>query len=215
VPKKVLPDEASFQAFERALVVKRGFRKITRTEFKKDFERLALEAPSPRKGREAGFAFTANGLTVIVWTTFVETEGAARETDAGWVLIKEKDNPLYFARPMNRTKNFLYRLLEQACIARERVLNRPLCPACNAFMRITQGRGLKSRYWSCKSPLHKKMERRSWDDGLRPEVLERVKKVRKSRAPYTDKLKAVGKASGIAMLRRKGWTVGKPGNMIP
>lgn len=213
MPKQVLPTEISFRAFEQGLL-RRGFRKITGTEFRKDFERLALKAPSPRPGRESGFAFTANNLTVVVWSTFVESEGAAREKDAGWVLIKEKDNPLYFSHPIHRTENFLYRLLEQASIARQRVLNRPLCPSCSALMRITQGRGLKSRYWSCSSPAHTGRVRLSWDEGLPSEVLARVAKIRKARAPYKKKLKAQGKKPGTAMLKRKGWTVGKPENKI-
>lgn len=194
--------------------MRRGFRKITSTEFRKDFERLELKAPTPRLGKESGYSFFANGLTVVVWTTFVESEGSARERDAGWVLIKEKDDPLYFSRPMHRTENFLYRLLEQASIARQRVLHRPLCPTCSALMRITQGPGLKSRYWSCRSPAHVGMVRLSWDEGLPTEVLERVLRVRRERAPYTKKLKALGKKPGAAMLKRKRWTVGKPENKI-
>ncbi len=213
VPKQVLPDELSFRAFEQGLV-KRGFRKITPTEFRKDFERLALRAPSPRPGREAGYSFTANGLSVVTWTTFVESEGSAREKDAGWVLIKEKDDPLYFSRPVHRTKNFLYRLLELASIARQRVLHRPLCPTCSALMHITQGRGLKSRYWSCRSPAHAGVVRVSWDEGLPTDVLARVKKIRGGREPYRKKLKAKGKTPGTALLKRKAWTAGRPENKL-
>ena len=213
VPKQVLPDTFSFQAFERSLL-RRGFRKITRTEFVKDFGRLDLRAPSPRPGREAGFIFVANGLTVVVWTTFVESEGRARDVDAGWVLIKEKDNPIYFSRPMHRTKNFLYRLLEQACIARQRVLHRPLCSLCKAFMNITMGRVFKSRYWSCHKPAHSEFVTLPWDHGLPTEVFQAVKKVRKTRASYQKKLKASGKNSGAAMLKRKGWKVGAPANKL-
>jgi hypothetical protein len=213
VPKQVLPDESSFQAFERSLFG-RGFRKITRTEFVKDFARLDLRAPSPRPGREAGYAFVANGLTVVVWTTFVESEGKARDVDTGWVLIKERDSPHYFSRPLHRTKNFLYRLLEQACIARQRVINRPLCPLCKALMRITQGKGLKSRYWSCHKPAHSEFVALPWDHGLPTEVLQAVEKVRKTRAPYQKKLKAVGEKPGKAMLKRKGWAVGTPENKL-
>ena len=213
VPKQVLPDESSFKAFERSLL-KRGFRKITRTEFVKDFRRLDLKAPSTRSGREAGCTFGANGLTVVVWTSFVEKEGAAREHDTGWVLIKEKDDPTYFSRPLNRTRNFLYRLLEQACIARQRVLHRPLCPLCKASMNVTAGKGLKSRYWSCHKPAHSEFVSLPWDHGLPAHVLEVVEKVRKARAPYKKKLQASGKKPGTALLKRKGWTVGAPENKL-
>lgn len=188
---------------------------MTTGELQKDFKRLELKAPSPRPGREAGFTFYANGLTVVVWTTFVESEGEAREKDAGWVLIKENDNALYYSHPVYRTKNFLYRLLERAAIAKQRVLLRPLCPACSAFMRITRGKGLKSRYWSCRSPAHPHTTRLSWDDGLPPEVLERVKAIRKKRDPYPKKREAEGKPPpGTAMLNRKPWRVGKPENEL-
>lgn len=84
----------SFRAFERALL-KRGFRKITRPEFVAEFARLDLRAPSPRTGSEAGFVFTAKGLTVVVWTSFFEALGRARDSDQGWVLIREKDERKY------------------------------------------------------------------------------------------------------------------------
>ena len=215
MPTKQLPDVQSFEAFGRALA-KRGFRKIGRTEFPKDYWRLALQAPSPRKGKETGYTFSANGLDVVVWTSFLEREGCAREKDAGWVLIKDGDVVQYFSRPHPRTKNFLHTLLMDAALARLRVLGRPLCPVCGARMSITIGKGLKSRFWQCKRPQeHRRAQNVSWDHGLPQEALDYLKPIRKRRQQYRAKLRKEGKAPGAALQRRIGWKVGKPHNVVP
>jgi hypothetical protein len=215
MPTQQLPDVASFEAFARALV-KREFRKLGRREFQSDYWRLSLQAPSPRKGRETGFVFSANGYEVVVWTTFLEREGCAREQDAGWVLIKDGDVVLYFARPHPRTKNFFHTLLMDAALARLRVLGRPLCPLCGARMNITNGKGLKSRFWQCKRPqYHKKPQNASWDHGLPQEALDYLKPIRERRRKYRAKLQKEGKAPGAALQRRIGWKTGKPENVIP
>lgn len=151
MPAKVLPDKERFSLFEQYML-REGFRKLSGGEFSRSFKRLDLQAPRPREGRETGFIFMANGLTVHVWTTFLEHEGQAREVDAGWVLITEGDRQDYYSHPLMRTEGFLRKLFRNAKIAKERVLTRPLCPnpACSAFMKITKRRGhLKSRYWRC------------------------------------------------------------------
>ena len=211
MPEKVLPDAMSFAAFARSLL-KRGFRKIGKREFGRDQERLGITPPSPRKGKETGFTFSASGLTVVVWTTFLEAEGVARDQDSGWVLIREGDEARYFARPMMRTKNFLYRLLLAACIAKVRIENRPLCPTCQAFMKITEGKYLKQRYWSCCKD-HGKVTL-PWDHSLPPEVLEYLKDIRNARARYRRKLAKEGKTPGKALLKRIGWKVGRPENKL-
>ncbi len=58
-PEKVLPSKEDFGRLGFELL-RRGFREITGLEFRKDFRRLGLVAPRPRKGREIGFIFTAN-----------------------------------------------------------------------------------------------------------------------------------------------------------
>jgi hypothetical protein len=214
VPAKQLPDVQSFEAFGRALA-KRGFRKMRRTEFKSDYWRLALQAPSPREGRETGFVFSANGLDVVVWTTFLEREGCARDEDAGWVLIKDGDTVQYFSHPHPRTKNFLHALLADAALARLRVLARPLCPVCGARMNITNGKGLKSRFWQCKRPdFHRRAQNESWDYGLPPEALEYLKPIRKRRRKYRTELRREGKAPGAALQKRIGWKAGNPHNKV-
>lgn len=206
MPKKVLPDVNGIAWLSHNLC-RRGFRPLTKEESKTVFARLELIPSSSREGRELGFIFSANGLDVIVWTSFVQRDGQAREQDSGWVLIRDGDRARYFARPRSRTLNFLQNLLEDACIARQRVIHRPTCPepGCKQQMRIARGSGLKSRFWRCFRPeYHSKAVKLPWDFGLPPEVLERVLKRRKARV-----------AAGKAMLRRKGWKVGRPDNLVP
>lgn len=216
MPKQVLPDAMSFAAFSRALE-RRGFRKLSCGEFRSDFRRLALRAPQMRQGRETGFVFMANGLKVQVWTTFVEAEGCAREHDAGWVLIKQGDKIRYSSRPHHRTQNYLYNLLLSACVARQRVLHRPLCPKCASRMNIAFGKGLKARYWQClRRDGHDdgKVTSVDWDFGLPDDVLAFVERNRKKRAQYRKELRRKGKSAGVAMSQRKRWVVRKPQNLV-
>lgn len=185
MPKKVLPDASGFAKLEE-LLVSWGFRAISPSEVQKDFKRLDLKAPSPREGREAGFSFSAHGLVVSVWTTWLQEEGRARESDAGWVLISEGDKNLYFAHPVHRTKHFIRNLARQAWIAKRRVQDRPLCPdeGCKQFMDIVSGTALKSRYWRCgRKKLHAdgKITRRNWDCALPPKAAKYVEAKRKQR----------------------------------
>ena len=214
MPAKVLPSAEEFAWFARALK-RRGFRELSPVEFKRDFERLELKAPSPREGREVGFSYTANGLTVLVWTTFLASEDRAREVDAGWVLIKEGDRPRYFSHPLRRTKNFLHSLLWEACIARLRVEHRPLCPVCRARMRVAYGKGLKARFWQCaRSRFHIEPVSLSWDYGLPPEAIIYKRSLRKRRARYRAELREQGKTPGGALRRRIGWKIGRPENVV-
>ncbi len=211
---KMLPTPTAFRAFERSLL-KRGFRRLDEIESRHDFERLHPVPPLPREGREVGFLYNANGLTVVVWTTFVERLERAREQDAGWVLIKAGDAIQYSSRPILRTKNYLKTLLWAACIARLRVLNRPPCPTCGAWMHITRGRPLKARFWACRRKSHKKPTFLSWDYGLPKAALDYLHVRRKQRAQYAAKLRKEGKMPGRALLKRTGWKVGRPENIEP
>ncbi len=211
---KVLPDEEAFARFKRTLL-RRGFRQISPVEFKKDFQRLELKAPSPREGREVGFRFTSNGLEVNVWTTFLACEGRARDEDAGWVLIKDGDKALYFSHPLRRTKNFLRNLLWLAVIAKWRAEHRPLCPVCKSRMRIAYGKGIKARFWKCVRPtFHTKAVSLPWDHELPQEALNFLRPLRKRRARYYAKLREEGKKPGAALRQRIGWKIGRPENIV-
>ena len=206
MPAKVLPDEERFHRFEEYML-KEGFRKLSSLEFSSSYTRLGLQAPRSREGRETGFVFTANGLTICVWTTFLENAGRARDEDAGWVVITEGDRPGYYSHPIMRTEGFLRKLFRSAKIAKERILNRPLCPDCRAFMKITKGPSLKTRYWSCtgKARPHR-VQTLSWDYGLSDESIVFVKALRKARRDYRANLKKNGRTVVPAMLVRKPWS---------
>ncbi len=207
MPKQYLPESEEFVEFEGELKL-RGFRRISGHEFATQFLRLGLKAPRPRRGRELGYVFHANHYTVFVWTTWLQRERVARDEDAGWVLISDKDNVLYFSRPIHRTKNFLANLLMQARIACWRVRHRPLCPECHNFMHIVRGKALKQRFWQCDlKELHKDKKNRvkSWDHGLPTDALEYLKPIRKKRVKRYATLRAKGKEPHQAMLARKLW----------
>ncbi len=221
MPEQVFPDELSYRHFVESLE-ERGFMRLSRPEVVSDFKRLGLEAPTPREGREEGFRFHGNGLMVIVWTT--KTRFGFRQQDAGWVLIREGDDVRYYSRPHPRTKNFLYHMLMDARIARWRVLYRPLCNECDAFMRIAFGAYLKSRYWRCNQRYRHadhKPKFCGWDNLRRKfpaEALAYIKRRRKQRSK--DRIKhweeqlALGNTPGVAMLKRKPWKVTKPYNKV-
>jgi hypothetical protein len=213
MPKQVLPDEVAFGAFERRILEK-DFREMTRQEFRSEYVRQGLEPPYPRDGREVGFTFEANGYKVVVWTTYLRDAKMARKSDAGRVLIRSGDRVLYHDHPKHRTKNFLDNLFLSAIITQARVLNRPLCPKCHAYMHIKQGKGLKSRFWECAMLAHPRRVRLSWDHGLSPELLAEVKRIRQKREPYRKKLARQGKKPGVAMLKRRLHKVHKPQNRV-
>ena len=210
MPKQVLPDSAGFAWFEKAMQ-QSGFRPISDGKFVHDFRRLRLKAPRPRPGREAGFFFSANGLVVRVWTTWLRKDGEAREIDAGWVIIAKGDDALYFKGPMLRTKHFFLTLARRAWITAWRVAHRPHCPACGVFMEIARGHELKSRYWRCDLvDRHRDVAPRwcNWDIGLPPRAQKFVNAWRAERIRYETQCVAAGKNPHAAMLARKPWIRG-------
>lgn len=216
MPSQVLPTLENFTNFERELR-KLGFRAISVFEFRKQFDRLGLKAPRPRMGREIGFTFFANGLTVVVWTTWLWRERMARKEDAGWILIAKGDSVLYFSHPLHRTKNFLKNLYRHAWIARWRVMHRPLCPECNAYMNIARGRAMKSRYWLCRNVsrhLGRVIVRLDWDFGIPPRAKKLLGDLRKARRKQFEERRSEGKAANVAPLRRKRWEIRRIENRI-
>lgn len=200
MPKRILPTEADFESL-RSQLLEWGFREILSVEFSSDFKRLDLKAPRPREGRETGFLFFANGLTVRIWTTWLANEGRARQEDAAWVLIAEGDKVPYFGQPIHRTKFFVRNLLRRAWIARHKVLNRPLCPVCNQWMQIARGRAIKSRYWRC-SKGHKNL---SWDHNIPPRAKRHLERSRRGRARHREKRREQGQPVRPAVLTRRPW----------
>lgn len=215
MPAKVLPTLEAFQEFEKQLLI-RGFRRTTRREFLDDQRRLGLVAPSPRRGTERGYIYTSpHGYNALVWTSYLPREGVFREKDAGRVLIRDGDVPLYHAPRTHRTENFLDNLLGRAKLARARVKNRPHCPQCDALMNIEKGEALKSRRWECRKSAHSRTVYLPWDHGLPQEALDIIRRQRKKRAKYYAKLRAAGKKPHAGLLSHKGWQVRRPENIEP
>lgn len=205
MPPKVEPTVGEFKNFENELL-KMGFKRISSREFLEDFARLRKPIPSHSNGREVGFSFSANNLTVKVWTSWLQKEERVRELDAGWVLICHGQKVPYYSRPLSRTKNFLYNLLASAWIAKWRVVNRPKCDTCNKFMKITFGRALKQRYWVCnRIRLHDNRHTtvKPWDLGGLPPKAQRYVDYRRSvRRKYKARLKKEGRLVEPAVLKR-------------
>lgn len=208
MPRKVLPTPEQFQNF-RGELLKRNFCEIDR------YSGLRLVAPRKIEGREIGFFYFENGLTVVVWTTWLDCENRARDNDSGWIIIlDENGDRCYTSRPLHRTKNFLYRLLMEAKIARTRVKNRPKCAECGAFMKIVHRRSrdrtryLKSCYWKCARRLDHKGEvvhSLRFDHGLPQEALDYLRPRRKKHRREAKNLRKAGKEPFAAMRERKGW----------
>lgn len=212
MPKQVLPNELDFAYLADSLEAL-GFYEIPDEEFYESMQHVS-QAPRSRSGREVGFIFHAYHLTVCVWTTWLKEQNQARESDAAWVIIEDKNRKLYVSHPIHRTKNFVTNLLRQAQIARERIINRPLCPECNDWnwMKIAKGKGAKSRYWRCSRKVHHKDNKAvclDWDNGLSDEDKAHLKSIRKQRATYRKKRKKQGKPTNIAMKKRKTWKIKK------
>lgn len=214
MPKQVLPSELDFAYFADELEAL-GFREMTDEEFYESFKKKRLKAPRKRypkkqNHRQVGFVFYAYGLRVCVWTTWLKKQDKPKKSSEAWVIIEDKNKALYFSHPIHRTKNFVINLLRQAQIARTRIINRPLCPKCNdwTWMKIVQGRSVKSRYWRCsRKAYHKnnKPEYLDWDCGISDADKAYLKPIRKKRAKYRKKRKKQGKPNNVAMKKRKTW----------
>ena len=211
MPKKVLPKSSDFAYISHELE-KLDFKQISVNEFCETFKRLNLKAPRPRQGRETGFVFTRHGLRVVVWTTWIKSQGKARDTDAAWIVIAKGDKALYFSHPIHRTKNFCVNLLKQTWIARHRVLHRPHCSECGRFMEIASGKGVKSRYWCCFNKSGHKSNNLvylEWDYNLPEKAQKYVNGLRKKRAKHRNEVRKQNKPLNQAMIKRRLWVKGK------
>ena len=208
MPAKAVPTPENFAAFE-AKMKGLGFRRTTHAETAASLRRFNLCAVRGQKGgREVGFAYAANGLEVWIWTTWISRAQTIRTSDQAWALIAEpgERKPRYFARPMNRTKNFLWRLGMRAEVTQWKVIHRPACKKCGAPMEITVGEHLKDRYWLCgntKNHADHRSSSRYWDDVGLPDYLQKfVDDERLQYAANDAKALAQGKQPHAAMLAR-------------
>lgn len=209
MPIQRLPTSDEFFEFQRKMVQGLRFRELYGVEVTNEIRRIRAKAPRRREGHETGFTFSANGLTAIVWTTWLSKDARARDEDAGWVLVKEGGNPQYFSHPIHRTRNFPLTLYRHAWLAHWRVLNRPYCRECWSLMIIARGKGLKARYWRCDNRLQHRsgaIQTRSWDYGLPEKALLWVKNLRRARAAKRKAARRCGASRRPAMFSRKTWT---------
>lgn len=131
MPKKVRPTPRAYDRFVRMLL-SWSFELTSRETPTRNGVPVRLISPRGPREREEGLKFTANGLTVYVWTTWIKALNKARDEDAAWVIItNSRGKVLYYGRPIHRTKNFFKTLGKRAWIARWRVKNRPLCTECD------------------------------------------------------------------------------------
>lgn len=196
-----------------------GYSKITKTDFKKTFSRLNLTAPRKLEGKETSYRYTNNGYTVILHTTYLESQKKWRDKgkDIGWNLIIEGDEEKYFARPFQRTKNFIVKFLRYAWISKWKVDHRHLCRECSAYMDIYRKKGTRQYFWTCwNKEKHSTIKPiyLSWDYNLPPKAMEFVDIRRKNTRKYIKKIKKEGKTVIPSAIRRKKWIIGNPDNKI-
>lgn len=121
MPKQVLPDSAAFEAFFKKIQERYSCSKIPYAEIHHWITALnehdtSVQAPQRQKsGTELAFAYDRpdHPIRVIIWTTYVAGNTAARTQDAAWVLLIDKrspDKPIFYSFPIHRTKNFFERL---------------------------------------------------------------------------------------------------------
>ncbi len=201
------------------MMIEIGYHRMTENEQKKSFKRLGLISPREITGREVSYFYTNNFYTSIVHTTYLDKENVWRKTgeDSGWVLIRELDKAIYFARPFKRTSGFILKILRYAWVTKWKVDNRPLCPVCDAYMHIHRKKKSRQYFWMCgNKALHLEdnpLLFLPWDYKLPKKALEFIK----IRRLYTEKYNRKNKEKGIertpsAVIRKK-WIISKPSNL--
>lgn len=208
MPKKVVFTQADFDEFTKAML-KIGFRSIKQREFSVELKLANVEPPSKRVGREEGFTYFALGLRVIVWTTFVTSEGKTRDNDSGKVLILRSGKIVYMGTFKRRTKNFFFEnLYIYALAAKEHVDARPVSD-CNNLMTIYQRRGNSRQcFWVCPVKEHRRKRTCStkpWTLGLSQKTLPSLIKKWDKAGSYYEKLRSQDKEPGAFMKTRKPW----------
>lgn len=211
MPGKVIFYEEDFLEYQKVMLAS-NFRPITTYEFRTELRLANVIAPSKRTGREEGFTYFSLGLRVIVWVSYVASEGATRQFDAGRVLILENNKPTYFGTFVHRTKYFFERMYVYSLAAMEHVASRPTCSKCGNLMSIFQYRkGGRRCFWHCKNPDHKgKGPTVSWKHGLSDKTKKYLLPKWSRAAKYYAKLRAEGKEPGKKRESRRGWKQKNP-----
>lgn len=192
-----------------------GFRELHASEYKS----RNVIPPRRIKGREKGYIFEANGMDVIVWTTYDLIAQAPRDKgkDLCWVIIREHGKAQHFAKPIRRTKNFVTNVYWRARTCAERIFNRPK-DSLGDFMVIKRGRYMFQRYWESPTKVTdastNKPEREGFDHGVSSQSMAYVKKIRKRTRKYNSKLRAANKKPGAAALIRTPWEIIVPMKLV-
>lgn len=205
MPIRVFPEEDDIKYIAHELNIRgfvpvcglSGFRSKTKDE--------KAIPPHVRSGGELGFVFQKGDFSVWIWTTWLPLARRVRENDCGWIVIEQNGRGVYFL-PVHRTKNFINHLLIEAKIARCRIRNLPICAKCDKKMKIVQGRGLGSRYWSC-GRCHATVP---WDTmeflaGLPEDARQHLSRRRAARKRWQKICREDGRPIRQAMLSRKAW----------
>ncbi len=200
-------------------LVKMGFIQTEDSDQRKLFRRLGLIPPREITGREVTYSYNNHEYTGVIHTTYVLKENKWRDKgeDSGWVLIRKGDEAVYFARPFQRKKGFILKLLRYAWVTKWKVDNRPLCPKCSAYMYIKRKKNSRQYFWMCDNrEFHpeESVEFFPWDYMLPKKALEFVE----IRRTYTEKYNERNKKDGVirkpAPTIRKKWIITKPQNKI-
>jgi hypothetical protein len=209
---------------------RRGFVEISAREKRDAFVAHGLIPPQNSVPGEVGFKCSRHGYTMKVWTSclralvrecsndpenlFDVIVSIPTDEDCGWVLIVDEYNRAeYYARHVNRTKNFVENLLERAWITFLRMANRPLCPKCEKYMHIHRKENMQT-FWICKRASSHDTQKpffKNWDFALTDKAQRAANKPRKSAANFRKAQRALGKEPRtIVQVRKKtGWKATK------
>ncbi len=215
MPEKVIFTQKDFDEFKKAML-SIGFRLIGKREFKLELELANTEPPTKRIGREEGFTYFMLGLRVVIWTTFVTSEGKTRESDSGKVLILENNKIIYMGTLKRRTKNFFFEnMYIYALAAKEHVDARPTSD-CKKLMTIFQRRNNgRQCFWVCPIKKHRHSggcKTKPWTLGLSDKTLSVLTKKWDKAGNYYDKLRSEGKEPGMFLKTRNTWQKKKTSN---
>ena len=179
---------AEYQTVEKALVVDRPFKKAPKNDRLMAFRREGGVQFRHIQNGEVGFIFSANGLTISIWSgcmwtrineyarmpLFRANDIVSYEKGAAQISLIGERSDEYFARPILLDKTYGERVVEWADILLWKVRARPQCDVCGAFMGIRQRRN-RETFWACfGAPFPHEPAWKDWDFALPPELKEKA-----------------------------------------
>lgn len=151
MPKQYLPSRTEFESCFADLQGNLGCRRFSDEEVVSSIDRLPKKGEGGwkrgKKGLETCFVYEPKHghVSVVIWTTYVAAEHAAREQDAGWVLLIDDRFPVapcFYSFPIHRTKNF-FKTLRKWIVAFIEIVDNwpPPCKRCGESPTIRLVRG--------------------------------------------------------------------------